>query len=310
MTVFRLLRQDMSEVDFGRRRFRLRPGPARDILESAGRAFLTGLNASLRADSVPELAYLVSEVDDEHAGFAWEGAGMGAAIRDLLLPVGDRVAALLAGPATAYPHLVHVGVGWAYARLRRRPGGRAPALDPLLRWLAWDGYGFHRGFFAADQVIGGQRLERGLSPQQRAVRDQGLGRALWFHECADPDAVALRIGEFASIRRPDLWSGIGLAATYAGGATDDELTRLVELAGPCRAQVAQGSAFAAKARLVSTIVPAHVDSAVRVLTGATVADAAGWADQALSPPGGTTLPDYQRWRARTGQLWERTVVNA
>lgn len=310
MTVFRLIRQDMAQVDFGRRRFRLRPGPARHTLESAGRAFITGLNAALCAGSTAELAGRVAEVDGARAGFAWEGAGMGAAIRDLMTPFGDRVAALLAGPAAAYPHLVHVGVGWAYARLRRRPrGGGRPALDPMLRWLAWDGYGFHRGFFAADQVIGGQRLERGLSPDQRAVRDQGLGRALWFHECADPDAVALRIGEFAPGRRADLWSGVGLAATYAGGATDDELVRLVALCGRYHAQLAQGSAFAAQARLVSTIVPPHVEAAVRLLTGATVADAAGWTDRARTA-GGTTLADYQNWRVRTSHLWERTTVIA
>lgn len=305
MTVFRLLRQDMAQVDFGLRRFRLRPGPARQILELAGRAFLTGLNAALCADSMAELSRGVTEVDSDLEGFAWEGAGMGAAIRDLITRRA-WVAALLAGPAAAHPHLVHVGAGWAYARLRRRPGGGLP-LDSLLRWLAWDGYGFHRGFFAADRVIGRQRLESGLSSGQRAVRDQGLGRALWFHECADPDAVALRVNEFALTRRADLWSGIGLAATYAGGATDDELARLVVLAGRYHADLAQGSAFAAKARLVSTIVPAHVESAVRVLTGATVARAAGWTDKAL-PPDGSTLGDYQRWRADIRHLWERTVV--
>lgn len=309
MTIFRLLRQDMAEADFGRRRFRLRPGPARETLESSARAFLTGLNAALAADSTAELADDVAEVDAERAGFAWEGAGMGAAIRDLLTPSGMRVGALLAGPGVTYPHLVHVGVGWAYARLRRRPvRGRMP-LDPLLRCLAWDGFGFHRGFFAADEVIGARRLERGLSPDQRAVRDQGLGRALWFHECAEPDAVALRIAEFEPVRRPDLWSGIGLAATYAGGATYDELARLIVSAGRYRGELAQGSAFAAKARAVSTIVPAHVESAVRLCTGTTVGCAAGWTDRAL-PPGGATLADYQLWRARTRHLWERTVVAA
>jgi len=109
---------------------------------------------------------------------------------------------------------VHVGIGWAYARLRLRPGKGSPAADPLLRWLAWDGFGFHQGFWHADRVIGGQRVERGLPPDTRAVRDQGLGRALWFHECAEPDGIALRIAEFGPDRRADLWSGIGLAATY------------------------------------------------------------------------------------------------
>jgi hypothetical protein len=308
MRLSRLLCQDMKHADFGLRRFRLRPGPARHVLESAARAFLTGLNAAFDARSAGALVDRLATVDAEHAGFAWEGAGMGAAVLDLVtVSGGRRVARLLADPAGAYPHLVHVGIGWAYARLRLRPGSGLPSADPLLRWLAWDGFGFHQGFFHADRVIGGQRVERGLAPGTRAVRDQGLGRALWFHECAEPEGVGLRIGEFEPGRRADLWSGIGLAATYAGGADTDELARLVELAGPYRAHLAQGSAFASKARLVGAVVPAHTELAARMITGAPAADAADWTEHALVTlgPGAATLADYQRWRANTRQLWER-----
>jgi hypothetical protein len=300
----RLPRQQPGQVDFGLRRFRLRPGPARQVLESAARAFLTGLNAVSDGD----LAERLDAMDPQHVGFACEGAGMGAAMLDLVtFGRGRRVAALLAGPAAAHPHLVHVGVGWAYARLRLRPGRGSPAADPLLRWLAWDGFGFHQGFFHADRVIGGQRVALGLSPDVRAVRDQGLGRALWFHECAEPDGVALRIAEFAPDRRADLWSGIGLAATYAGGEQPDELSRLRDLAGPHRAQLAQGCAFACKARLVSGVVPQHTELAARVIAGTDVATAAGWTDDARSALGAATLADYQRWRAGTRHLWEGTV---
>jgi hypothetical protein len=303
--MIRLPRQELGHVDFGLRRFRLRPGPARDVLESAARAFLTGLNAVSDGDLTERLGAL----DPEHVGFACEGAGMGAAMLDLVtFGRGRRVAALLAGPAAAHPHLVHVGVGWAYARLRLRPGRGSPAADPLLRWLAWDGYGFHQGFFHANRVIGGQRVEWGLPPDVRAVRDQGLGRALWFHECAEPDGVALRIAEFDPARRADLWSGIGLAATYAGGERADELDRLRDLAGPHRARLAQGCAFACKARLVSGVVPEHTALAARVLAGTDVATAAGWTDEARAVLQTATLADYQRWRAGISTLWERTVL--
>jgi enediyne biosynthesis protein E3 len=300
----RLPRQELGQVDFGLRRFRLRPGPARQVLESAARAFLIGLNAVSDGDLVERLDAMAPE----HIGFACEGAGMGAAMLDLVtLGGGRRVAALLAGPAAAHPPLVHVGIGWAYARLRLRPGPGSPAADPLLRWLAWDGFGFHQGFFHADRVIGGQRVEWRLPQAARAVRDQGLGRALWFHECAEPDGVALRIAEFGPDRRADLWSGIGLAATYAGGARADELSRLRELAGPYRAQLAQGCAFACKARLAGQVVPEHTELAARVLADTEVATAAGWTDEARAALTGSTLADYQRWRAGIRQLWERAV---
>jgi uncharacterized protein DUF1702 len=301
----RLPRQELGLVDFGQRRFRLRPGLARQVLESAARAFLTGLNAVSDGDLTGQLDAMAPE----HVGFACEGAGMGAAMLDLLtFGGGRRVAALLAGPGAAHPHLVHVGIGWAYARLRLRPGRGSPAADPLLRWLAWDGFGFHQGFWHADRVIGGQRVEWGLPPDARAVRDQGLGRALWFHECAEPDGIALRIAEFGPDRRADLWSGIGLAATYAGGARPDELSHLRELSGPHRAQLAQGCAFACKARLVSHVVPAHTELAARILAGTDVATAAGWTDAARAALGGSTLADYQRWRAGIRRRWEGTVL--
>src|SRR5262249_20124946 len=157
----RLLRQDFDQVDFGRRRFRLRAGDSRHVLESAAVAFLTGLNASFDdGDFTTGLA----SVALENKGFAFEGAGMGAALLDLLTGArGRRVGLLLGGPAREYPHLVHVGIGWAYARLRLRPHTWPPTANPLFRWLAWDGFGFHQGFFHSDQVIGAQRMERGLS---------------------------------------------------------------------------------------------------------------------------------------------------
>ncbi|MFE0023250.1 DUF1702 family protein [Amycolatopsis sp. NPDC059021] len=303
----RLLRQDMGQVDFGPRRFRLRPGPARGVLESAGRAFLTGLNASLETAG-DALAEKITRLEPELRGFAFEGAGMGCALLDLLLPRRRRrVAALLSGPAADYPHLVHVGVGWAYARLRLRPVRGPSGADPLLRWLAWDGFGFHQGFFHADRVIGRQRVERGLPRDVRRVRDQGLGRALWFCECADPDGVALRIAEFPERRRADLWSGIGLAATYAGGADAGELARLADLSGPFRAHLAQGCAFACAARRVSGIVPAHTDKAADVLARTDTATAADWTDRALTTlgPRPHTFAQYQRWRAEIRHLWER-----
>lgn len=301
----RLLRQDFDQVDFGRRRFRLRAGESRNILESAGVAFLTGLNASFDdGDITPLLAV----VEPEHRGFAFEGAGMGCALLDLLTGArGRRVGRLLDGPAREYPHLVHVGIGWAYARLRLRPRTWPPTANPLFRWLAWDGFGFHQGFFHSNRVIGAQRTERGLGRTARAIRDQGLGRALWFHECADPEGVAFRINEFHPDRHADLWSGVGLAATYAGAADPDELCQLVTLAGPHRVHLAQGCAFASKARLISSVVPAHTDKAAQVLAGVTVAQAADWTDQALAAlgPEPSTPEDYQRWRAEIRRLWER-----
>jgi hypothetical protein len=302
------LRQNLDQIDFGRHRFRLRPGPSRHALQSAGRSFLEGFNAFVAVSGDDGWVAGLDAMDPELRGFAYEGAGMACTVLDLLtFSSGRRLNDLLSGAAQAYPHMVHVGAGWAYARLRLRPwwGIRSP--DPLLRWLAWDGFGFHQGFFLADRVVGGQRVERGLTSGQHAIRDQGLGRSLWFHECADPDGVALRIGEFSPARHADLWSGIGLAATYAGAAEPDELERLVALAGEHHAELAQGCAFACKARHVSAVVPAYTEKAAAVLAGVTSGEAAAWTDQAQMRLGSSphTAAHYHEWRAEIRRLWSQ-----
>lgn len=301
-----LLRQTYGQVDFGRRRFRLRSGPARERLEASARAFLGGVNAAVDHVEIGAIVDRIEQSEPQWRGFAYEGAGMGCALLDLVtVSHGRRSAALLEVTAATYPHLVHTGMGWAHARLKLRPWWGLPVGNPLLRWLAWDGFGFHQGFFRSDAVIGRSTVERGLSPERRAIRDQGLGRALWFHECADPEGIVERVRQFPRDRRADLWSGVGLAATYAGGAASAELDQLAMLAGQHAAAMAQGSAFACAARRASGIVPEHVEQAAAVLTGVCVAEAAGWTDRALAELGTNphSARDYEQWRAKIRRCW-------
>ncbi|MEV5878819.1 DUF1702 family protein [Streptomyces sp. NPDC052101] len=303
----RLLQQDMRQVDFGARRFRLRPGPARQRLEDSGRAFLEGFNHSVDARNADALGTVLGGVPEEFRGFAFEGAGMGCALLDVLtLSRGRRLRQLIEGAGTDYPHLIHVGAGWAFGKLRLSPWRALRAGDPLLRWLAWDGFGFYQAFFDSDRVVAKQRIERGLDPWQRAVRDQGLGRCLWFHECADPEALGLRVAEFPRWRRADLWSGIGLAAVYAGGADQGELRALVEAADGYRAHLAQGAAFACGARLrARTPLPEHCGHGALVLAGVPAQTAADWTDIAHADlgPHPRTPQHYEEWRAGIRRLW-------
>jgi hypothetical protein len=306
-----ILRRDERQVDFGIRRFRLSPGSQREILETASRAFVTGFNAVI-ASGPENLAASLDELGEQQRGHALEGAGMAATVLDVLtLRRGRRLQALLAGPGRGYPHLVFAGAGRAYASLGMRPSRLVRgmptdrATHPALRWLAWDGYGFHRGFFAADVTIGRQKIPRRLTGEQQSLFDQGLGRALWFHECADPDGVALRIAEFDPVRRGSLWSGVGLAATYTGGADVADLGRLAALAGQHNADLAHGAALACAARTHAGLIPAHTAAAAHALTGALAEEASGWVasglgriGQSAAGPGG-----YQAWRQEICGLW-------
>ncbi|MGV9777483.1 DUF1702 family protein [Streptosporangium sp. NPDC003464] len=298
-----LLWQDLARADSGPRRFRL--GPARERLENSGRSFLTGYNAVIAGE-----VERIDDIHDELRGYAYGGAGAACATLDVLTATGGRrLRGLLNGPGMRHPHMIHLGTGWAYARLRMRPMWGIRSVHPLLRWLAFDGFGFHQGFFATDRTVGRQRTAGLMDRTRRAIFDQGLGRMLWFHECAGVDDVILRIAEFPPGRRADLWSGVGMAATYTGGAGAAELERLGAAAAEdgFRAHLVQGSASACAARLISGTVPEHTAAAAPALCGADVDEAAGWTDTALIALGHNAHSGdhYQAWRAGIRKTWAR-----
>jgi hypothetical protein len=197
--------------------------------------------------------------------------------------------------------MAHIGLGWALARL---PRFRWPTteLDPVLRWLVLDGYGFHQAYFRTRRYVRDRFQHTGFpwpaggwyAPR---VIDQGVGRALWFVGGADTGVVAELVESFPAQRRADLFSGAGLAATYAGGAGETELRAFFERAGEFRPQVAQGCAFAAEARRRAGLEVPHTEIAAQVFCGMT-ADRAATIAIKNRPAAAVTgeLPAHEVWR--------------
>lgn len=301
----RALTPNVSETRLDVRGFHVKNEATRELLETVGATFLTGYGYAAEADSGADAKRRLEEVPTRFRGFAYEGAAMGFAVRDGLR-LGSRrlVAELLTGRGAEHVHLVYVGVGWAMARLPRPRWGRLVAPDPLLRWLVLDGYGFHQAYFHTRRYVYGQYRRPGFpwpveGPAEYADRviDQGIGRAIWFVGGADVQRVTALIDAFPQQRRADLYAGTGLAATYAGGVDEAELTRLREHAGRYRPDLAQGSAFAAAARVRAGLVVPHNEIATEVLCGLDPIQAAKVTDDALSRirPAGP-LPSFALWR--------------
>ena len=195
--------------------------------------------------------------------------------------------------------MVLVGAGWAWARLHRNVNKAMNSLDPLLRWLAIDGYGFHEGYFHWQKTITHGIIPRRLSGYARHVFDQGIGRSLWFVKGADVETIAHTINSFPTERRADLWSGIGLAATYAGGIDEVALKHLAELSNDFRFQLAQGAAFAAKARERAGNITPHTALACQIFCSTNTTEAARVTDDALiNLPDEDSEPAYEIWRQR------------
>jgi enediyne biosynthesis protein E3 len=291
------------ETSFARRRFRGESEAVRDHLEAVGLCFVQGYNAALEEDRPSPLAARIDEeVGREHRGFAYEGAGMALALLDTLIPGRrDRLARFLAGPGDPHTYIIHVGAGWILARLPLSPERLLARLaDPVLRWLALDGYGFHEGFFHWPRSVEAREVPRKLRGYARQGFDQGLGRSLWFVDGSDVRLLPRTIGAFPPERRPDLWAGLGLAVGYAGGRSEAEIEELRRAAGPLAPELAQGVAFAAKARERAGNPAAHTEMAARVICGTSAAEAAAVTDAALRnlPADRPGEPGFEVWRRR------------
>ena len=294
-----------DSTSYARRGFRGATDEMRARLEQIGATFLRGYHAALEHGETPELAARLDSEALELRGFVYEGAAMGLTLLDFLTPWNSRrLARFLAGPGEPHAYMLHVGAGWLWARLPLSP--RLERFDPLLKWLGFDGWGFHEGFFHWQDYVAGRRHPKRLSGYARHAFDQGLGRSFWFVNGGSPAWISQTLAQFPVERQPDLWSGLGLAATYAGYVSPAALSELQACAGPHRFHLAQGSAFAAKARQRAGNLTDYTDTATRVLCGVSARDAARVPDSALENlPGDGTEPAYELWRKRVRAHFEQ-----
>ena len=296
----RFLGLSPSEASFARRGFVAREENARQRLEQIGITFLSGYHAALEETEFVPLARRLAHVEPDFRGFAFEGAAMGLALLDCFTPWRkDRWRTFTEGPAEPHLYMMHVGLGWALARLRRGVTSHLAKLDPLLRWLVVDGYGFHEGYFSWPRYIERQTIPARVEGYERRVFDQGLGRSIWFVKGADVAAVASTINAFPFERRDDLWSGAGLAAAYAGGCSRAAIESLRAAARGHLPALAQGVAFAAKTRHRAANLNVHTETACRVICGQAAEGLAAITDAALEDLHEENgLPAYEQWRRR------------
>lgn len=304
-----LLTPNLSEVGFSHRGFPGQDSPAVRALEAIPEAVICGFEWGMEARFLWEVEHRMETVDPVLRGFAYEGATMAFTVRDAL-PWGrsDRTRELMLGPARPHTFLAYIGIGFAMARLPRAlwkgvlPDLPGNPYHPVMSWLAVDGYGFDLAYFHTRKWVQQREAPRpypwlGAADYFPRAFYQGVGRALWFIHGARPGAVVGSVLGFPEKYRDDLWSGVGLAAAFAGGAESDDLSALRRSAGVAAPHVAQGAVFAAKARVFSGFVPEHTEPAVHALTGGGTVEAAALADDtAIGPEGDGHVPAYELWR--------------
>lgn len=291
----RLLRLSIDETRVATRGFSVDSPEMVKRLEGIGASFAHGYNSAIRSASLNELMSVLQDVPLVDSGFVFEGAAMGLAVTDWMTPNRRRFEAFVAGPANHHEYMVWVGLGWSFARLPASPIRALRRYSSINKWLALDGYGFHEGYFGWRKSISQQRRPRSFVGSEAKVFDQGLGRSLWFVFGANPIVVARAIEAFEHDRQSDLWSGVGLAASYVGGVDSNGLTALCNAAGRHAAALGQGVIFAAEARRRAGNAVPHSELACQIILGLGVPEAAEVALRYL-PPNGHDIESYQRWR--------------
>jgi hypothetical protein len=293
-----------NETRFSRRGFQRAEPAVQEHLEAAGRRFVEGYNAALVKSQPDELAFELNHIEAIYRGFAFEGAAMALGLLDRVTPWNRRRLAqfMESFSGDAHVYMLHIGAGWAIARIpwaRRSFEQTISHFHRLYRWLAVDGYGFHEGFFHTNRYVKERAQPPRLSPHAAQVFDQGLGRSLWFSQGGNPQRIAASIAAFSMTRRADLWSGAGLAASYAGGVDRVRLEELRDRAAGYTAHLAQGASFAAKARQRADNPVPHTELACEVFCRLSAKEAAAVTDACLKDlPTGGAEPAYHVWRTR------------
>src|SRR5436305_1966837 len=307
-----VLAPSLQSVSLTGRGFPVERSAVNDRLDRVAQAVVCGFEWGTDTASLPVLERRLGMVEPELRGFAYEGATMAWVVGDAMRPGRPgRARELLRGPGQPHIFLTYIGIGFAMARLPRAlwakivPDLTGSPYHPTMSWLAVDGYGFDLAYFHTRRWVDEQRVPRAYPFQGRPeyfprAIDQGIGRALWFIHGADGPAVAAAVRRFPDGRQADLWSGVGLAATFAGGGTAGGLRALREAAVARWPELALGSVFAAKARSYAGYVPPHTGEATGAFADLAVGDAVALADgtaDAAVPD--ADVPAYELWRQRT-----------
>jgi enediyne biosynthesis protein E2 len=306
-----LLTPSLDQVTFARRGFPGATSVAAERLEAIPQSVLCGFEWGIDTRSQWELERRLTLVRPEHLGFAYEGATMACTVLDAMRGGrGHKTRDLLDGPGEPHIFLAYIGIGFAMARLPRPlwknvlPDLTESPYHPTMSWLAVDGYGFDRAYFDTRKWVDEQRVPAPYPWQGRPgyfprAIDQGIGRALWFINGAQPREVAAAVARFEPSRQADLWSGVGLAATFAGGTSRHSLRTLRQTAGEHRAEAALGMVFAVKARTYAGFVPEHTEAAADALGDMSVEAATELADSTAVHDNGTDNdPPYELWRQK------------
>jgi hypothetical protein len=201
-------------------------------------------------DNMDALIGYLQNTETEFRSIAYESASMSIALKDLKNNEGlNDWLFYKNGPALAHKAQVHVGLGWAIAKLNLPFLSVVKKIETSLYYRVADGCGYYDGSFRLKQTIVNQQLPDYIPETTMSMYDQGVGRSLWYTCSVDIDKIRRMIKSFPVVRQASLWRGIGIAVAYVGGCDGDTLKTLLQYAATNHIQLTYGAALAVKSRM-------------------------------------------------------------
>lgn len=253
------------------------PGPeteARKLLRLSSNAFISGYNTALEVGLSHIILSELQAFDINLRGFAYEGVGMGLIMIDYTSFGKESKFQKFVDENPNHTSLAHIGAGFAISVLNKDIEKSLAPMNPMQRWWAMDGYGFYNGIFKWKQSVQKQIVPKKVNGYALRAFDRGLGRSIWFLFSADIKTIVNELQKFPESRRRDIWSGIGVASTYAGGVSEETLRNLKAAAGSYASYVSLGATQAANARYFANNIVEHNDLACSIHCGMSAESAA------------------------------------
>lgn len=299
--IYGLLKIPYSEVQVTKRHFDTFNTQFSNHIENIGSTFLDGYHYQLKTNNIDNLIEeIVINTNNKMLGFSFEGAAMSATILDFINPFSSRTIKLFNNfVSNKYEYLLYVGIGWAIARLpfkKKLLSRYRVFLYPLII----DGIGFHQGYFHTRLTASMQYIPSYIKKSEYAAFDQGVGRSLWFSHGGNSTHIVDTINKFNPARQSNLWIGIGLASTYAGG-NNTSISELCLLSKKYRSNLALGSAFASKARHRAGNVTKESEYACSIYCNSSSEEVSDLTDFYLSKSQDT---DYYNWQNKLIQYFK------
>jgi enediyne biosynthesis protein E3 len=260
----------LSEAEFKIRGFE-EGFPAQNRLELVAKTVVNGYNIALETGLSKSLSIAIAQVTNELIGFFHEGVAMGLFTLDLF-SIGNknRLYDFIEGEGRNHAYMSYIGAGIASAIFRNNNFEYFTSkANSEGESLFLNGIGFYNAYFKPKKTLKEMFIPKSFAGKEAYFvegYDNGIGRAVWFYNSGEPTKIFETVNAFPPERQGAVWAGIGLAATYAGGVSEEKIHLLKRLSGKYAYRLGEGSFLATHTRRLAGN-PHPTDTTERILTG-------------------------------------------